>query len=78
MLPLHAATLTTARASANNCVLLCRRTVCAALQGEADALYADAEEWTRRSVLYTAGNGIFSSDANTNFGLVSDENTLVR
>ena len=36
--------------------------MCAALQGEADALYADAEEWTRRSVLYTAGNGFFSSD----------------
>ena len=31
-------------------------------QDEADALYADEEEWTRRSILYTASNGFFSSD----------------
>ena len=31
-------------------------------QDEADALYADQEEWTKRSILYTASNGFFSSD----------------
>ena len=31
-------------------------------QDEADTLYADEEEWTRRSILYTASNGFFSSD----------------
>jgi starch phosphorylase len=31
-------------------------------QDEADALYADEEAWTKRSILYTASNGFFSSD----------------
>lgn len=31
-------------------------------QDEADALYADQEEWTKRSIIYTASNGFFSSD----------------
>lgn len=31
-------------------------------QDEADALYADEEEWTKRSIIYTASNGFFSSD----------------
>ena len=31
-------------------------------QEAVDALYRDPEEWTRRSILYTASNGFFSSD----------------
>ena len=31
-------------------------------QDEVDALYADYKEWTRRSILYTATSGFFSSD----------------
>ena len=31
-------------------------------QDEADSLYADEEEWTKRSIIYTASNGFFSSD----------------
>ena len=35
-------------------------------QDEADALYADQEEWTKRSIIYTASNGFFSSDRTIN------------
>ena len=35
---------------------------CVAAQAEADKLYLDQDEWTRRSILYTAGSGFFSSD----------------
>ena len=31
-------------------------------QDEADALYADQDAWTKRSIIYTASNGFFSSD----------------
>ena len=31
-------------------------------QAKVDALYKDVDEWTRRSILYTAGSGKFSSD----------------
>lgn len=31
-------------------------------QDAADCLYADEEEWTKRSIIYTASNGFFSSD----------------
>ena len=31
-------------------------------QTEVDKIYADSEEWTRRSIMYTAGSGKFSSD----------------
>lgn len=31
-------------------------------QDEVDALYRDYDEWTRRSILYTATAGFFSSD----------------
>lgn len=31
-------------------------------QDKADALYADEDEWTKRSIIYTASNGFFSSD----------------
>ena len=32
------------------------------LQEEVDKVYLDQDEWTRRSILYTAGSGFFSSD----------------
>jgi starch phosphorylase len=31
-------------------------------QEEVDKVYKDQEEWTRRSIVYTAGSGKFSSD----------------
>lgn len=31
-------------------------------QDEIDALYKDQDAWTKRSILYTAGSGFFSSD----------------
>jgi starch phosphorylase len=31
-------------------------------QEEVDKLYKDVEEWTKRSILMTAGSGFFSSD----------------
>lgn len=31
-------------------------------QEAVDELYRDPEEWTRRSIIYTASNGFFSSD----------------
>lgn len=33
-----------------------------ALQDRVDKLYSDYDEWTRRSILYTATSGSFSSD----------------
>ena len=33
-----------------------------AVQEEVDKIYQDQDEWTRRSILYTAGSGFFSSD----------------
>ena len=35
---------------------------CCAVQEEVDKIYQDQDEWTRRSILYTAGSGFFSSD----------------
>lgn len=32
------------------------------LQDKVDELYRDYDEWTRRSILYTATAGFFSSD----------------
>ena len=33
-----------------------------AAQEEMDQVYRDQDEWTRRSILYTASSGFFSSD----------------
>lgn len=35
---------------------------CDVFQAEVDELYGNYDEWTRRSILYTAGGGKFSSD----------------